>query len=223
MSQIAPSETKRCPFCAEEIKIEAIKCRHCGQWLQGVPASPMTSTPVAQANAGALSPFVRSAIYDESLDLNQIPADKHEELERHELLQTLPVALVIILSFLTLGIFTAIYFGLKHSKLPSIKDDDFSAGKAIGFLFIPLFNLYWIFIFWLRLTDRINFQFRLREKRPPIDRGLVLATLIIGLVPYLCFVSWIILYPIVIGEIQSASNALAKEARASGGTSSSSK
>lgn len=40
---------EKCPFCAEEIQMEAIKCKHCGEWLSnkedlekalGSPQSP---------------------------------------------------------------------------------------------------------------------------------------------------------------------------------------
>lgn len=27
------SETRNCPHCKEEIKLEAVKCKHCGSWV----------------------------------------------------------------------------------------------------------------------------------------------------------------------------------------------
>ncbi|MBW3013055.1 hypothetical protein KY325_00985 [Candidatus Woesearchaeota archaeon] len=149
------------------------------------------------------------SIYEQGFDVKKLGPSQKKEFSRNRL-TTFSPALAIILHFITLGIFTWIYYGIQHGRLPRVHPGDFGAGKAIGFSFIPFFNIYWMFIFWLRLVDRVNFQAKLRNKQPRIEKGLMLATLIVGLIPYVGAFSFLILYPVCIGIIQSAINELAR-------------
>lgn len=162
------------------------------------------ATPVIQIPV-AVNP------YHEAADLSQLlTPEQREQCKQHNLTK-FPVWLAVVLHFLTIGLFTLIYHGQKLSRLPIVKHDDFRAGKGIGFCFIPFFSLYWVFRYVLAVTDRLNFQFRLRDQRPPVPRGLALASCIVWLIPYVNVIAWVILMPIVSGQWQAAANKLVKE------------
>ena len=183
-------------------------CGNCGKELIGSPE--ICPNCGAQLQEKALEQ-ISSDIYNPAFDLSKLSNEQRREFSQHHFISTFPTAVVILLHFVTAGKFTIVYFGLKHSDLPMIKHDDFKAGKAIGFMFIHFFNLYWQFRFWLGLVDRVNFQFRLKGYQLPISKGLMLATTIVNVIPYVNFVSIIIMLPICIGQIQIATNKLVQD------------
>ncbi|MBE0431022.1 MAG: zinc ribbon domain-containing protein [Dehalococcoidia bacterium] len=177
-------------------------CRNCGKELDGDPeicpncgVSPMTSL---------------GDVYKPHFELISLSDEQRRAFGRHEMNLTVSIDAVIGMHFVTLGLFTLFLFGLKHSLLPLIKHDDFRARRAIGFMFIPFFNLYWQFRFWLRLVDRVNFQLRMAGLRPTISRKLMLATVIVGTIPVVNLAALLVMYPICIVHIQRACNELAE-------------
>jgi len=120
-----------------------------------------------------------------------------------------PVGVVILLHFITLGIFTFFHFNLMHGKLPKVRLDDPSAGRAIGFMFIPFFNFYWIFFSYNRLCLRVDEQ-RTQHGLPPSNlRGLSIAMCVTMLIPYASIIlCWVIMAPIFFGMMRSSVNEL---------------
>lgn len=144
-------------------------------------------------------------VYSKIFNLSKIKSDEKKEFMRIALTD-FSVAGAVLLHIFTLGWFSYIYYGIAHSKFPKIKQNDFSAGRAIGFLFIPFYNIYWRFVFWLRLVDRINLQLKLRNIKYEVPKSLILTTLILGVIPYLNLLTLLILFPICIGVVQSGIN-----------------
>ncbi len=123
-------------------------------------------------------------------------------------LSNLHPAVVVILHFVTCGIFNFIWFSLMHGKLPKVRQDDPGAGKAIGFMCIPFFNLYWIFFSNLRLCERLEEQRQLHGLPPSGMRGLALARCILRVIPYVNVLGILIMDPIYFAIMQSKVNEL---------------
>ena len=123
-------------------------------------------------------------------------------------LTSFPVAAVILLHYATCGIFSLIWLNLMHGKLPGVRSDDPSAGRAIGFCFIPFYNLYWIFFTYRRLCLRIDEQRDLYGLPPSNLSGMATTACIFQIIPYVNLIGYAIISPIFIGQMQSSVNQL---------------
>lgn len=142
-------------------------------------------------------------------DLTRISFEERARLARHEL-RAFPVWAAGVLHFITFGLWSLIHFSSMHDRLPQASRTDPSAGKAIGFQFIPYYNLYWIFFNSLRLCDRMTLQYRLRNRRGGAPRGLVLAASVTTVIPYVnVLVAFPILWTIAACRLQATVNEIA--------------
>src|SRR5262249_33497473 len=154
-------------------------------------------------------------------DLNTLPADARTAASHHTFNGKLPVWMAIVFTLLSAGLFAYLFFPLKHRQLPKLRPDDPGGAKALGYLFIPIFNIYWFVVMWSRLAQRLNFQLRLRN-RPAIVSPLlvtagpiaVLATGLLfrgSLVGTICFlINWLVLTPLIAIQVESAVSAIFK-------------
>lgn len=151
--------------------------------------------------------MLQSAAVYPNLETRLLPLPERARLANHSL-SSFPVAASVILNFITFGIFGFFHFNLKHGDLPAAAANDPSGGKALGFHFIPYFNMfYWKFFAYRRLCDRLNLQLRLRGLPDHAPKGLMTAIAILNLIPYLGWaVNILFMYPIAAGRLQATIN-----------------
>ena len=148
----------------DQLAGKCVKCPACGDMLT-VTAAEVPDLPPPRPRQRA----------------NERSRGEEEDLGAHRLTR-FGIGWVILLNVVTVGLFATIRFNLMHGKMPKIRRDDPSAGRAIGFLFIPFFNLYWFFFTYLRLITRINEQRVWRGLPPSHLHGLFIAFGVVHLV-----------------------------------------
>jgi hypothetical protein len=198
-----------------------------GAWycsINGRQYGPMsTASLLAEIRSGRFSPILpvwRSGMPDWALAA-QVPQLRQAGLPpaplpapeaarppvRHEL-PWAPAWLVVALHYLTLGVFSVVWFALMHGRMPRIRGDDPSAARAVGFLLIPVFNVYWLFFVHLRLCERLNDLRVQRGLMPNVPEPLAIFMCVLAVVPPLGALSWLIVAPVFYGIAQAKVNEL---------------
>ena len=161
---INEKDTKSCPLCGKEILSAAKKCKHCGEMLganSGMPAISRCSDPAAASSALGDIPtqkqlsargFTTWAIISVLCGVvaGAFVCITGEEVENsiYLLVSTVSSALAIIYDCILS------YRCWKIARLGH-ENEDPTPGKAIGFCFIPFFNLYWYFVTLPKLGARL--------------------------------------------------------------------
>ena len=107
-----------------------------------------------------------------------VPLDVARMARPHQL-SAFPVAALVLLHYVTAGVFSIIYLNLLHDKMPRLRRNDPSATMAIGLSFVPVVNLIWFFFTYRRLCLRINEQRRYAgmDETAPASLGFAVALL----------------------------------------------
>ena len=126
---------------------------------------------------------------------------------------------LLLLHYVTVGLFSVVHLNLMHDRLPRVRRSDPSGLVAVGLCFVPVINLVWFFFTLRRLCVRINEQRRLRgmpETAPQTMAITVSALLLCGFVAtILPITGWVllgvtsgILIPVFIAVLQASVNEL---------------
>jgi len=129
-------------------------------------------------------------------------------------IKVVPPASAVVFTIITLGIYQIFWLHRVFTELHARGSTETTPGKAVGFHFIPFFNLVWIFIVWKRLGDAIAREY-VNARLPAPGTGVLWLGPIAGLLglvelsaPPVAFVR-LILLPIAIANGQRWLNELA--------------
>lgn len=76
------NKTKKCPYCGEEIPMEAKKCRYCGEWLEPKEVSSQTETePKEMPSQAENEPKEVSSITKTNYDASEQASNKETSQE----------------------------------------------------------------------------------------------------------------------------------------------
>jgi hypothetical protein len=216
----------RCDACLNHFAVptKALHCPRCGEKRLTVLSAP-GMTPVAMppvqaiqyASPATLPPVPKRSLLPYTLcfcgsigslmlGILAILVAAHSRGDTEEVMILLGILLLLAAWFLCIGAWVlglmVIYRGwrlVQPMRYTDPRDANMpTPGTAVGFLFIPFFNLYWNFIAFPGLVEKLNRMALQRGVYPRASHGVAMTTAVLlacGVVPYLG------LLPMMIGVV----------------------
>lgn len=219
-----------CPYCGAALAEAARLCTTCGRLIApSQPTSAASTTPAPTQPGQSPAPGPRPVYqpgsshrtdpYGPFFDPASLPPETVAGWRRHRFTATFSVLLLLLVHFLTFGLASPFLLARKYAFLPVVRPDDFSTAKAAGFLFIPFFGLYWVFVLCRRIAERLTLQARLWDLPGAPSKGLATALAtgwVSGAIPYVGLFFWFplqfALWPVYLVQVQRFCNRLALSA-----------
>lgn len=155
-----------------------------------------------------LSKPLEPYVYEQDFNITRLTSVDVASIQKHNLWGSLSPWLSVFFYLITFWIFGIFYYGFKHEDFPILKENDIWSGQAIWWMLIPVFNIYWRFIFRWKLIRRINLQYKVRKWNKPLSEDFITIVLVLWLIPWLNILIFLTLFPIIIYQVQNAINQL---------------
>lgn len=155
--KIDPGSLKKCPYCGEGIQVDAVKCRYCGEFLVRVKKPPITAGSVRFPKIWV--GFVLAAIFlaAEVIEIVLRPSSVHERFSPWS----------VLLGLVGLVYWCRCLYSI-HKAVFVMADNCYpiSPARAVGFGFLPIYNLYWMFKWPSELLDFVRMRSNIKTCEP---------------------------------------------------------
>jgi len=194
MGRIAGEQLKKCPYCAEEIQPEAIKCKHCGEWLTHDPMSNIkidgTGKPTLENNKEI--PTIDTGendtlksnqleyelhIFDQS-NINEISQANNEPLTVQPYSYFQPIGRLVFLWVTTFGVYIFYWFYKTAKQLKNHRNLRIQPGWQTLGLIVPILNLVLLQNLFVEIDDSAE-EVGVTNRHKPVN--MLGATIILNL------------------------------------------